>query len=48
MKKFGHVLRDEYGWHMFYSNFVQPHCPNSITRYAFSEMVYTGRQEYEG
>jgi len=36
MKKFGHVLRDENGWHMFYSNFVQPHCPNSITRYAFS------------
>lgn len=21
---------------MFYSNFVQPHCPNSITRYAYS------------
>jgi hypothetical protein len=37
MKKFGHVLRDEEGWHMFYSNFLQPHCPNSITRYAFSE-----------
>jgi len=37
MKKFGHVLRDEDGWHMFYSNFLQPHCPNSITRYAFSE-----------
>ncbi len=37
MKKFGHVLRDEDGWHMFYSNFVQPHCPNSITRYAYSE-----------
>ena len=37
MKKFGHVLRDENGWHMFYSNFVQPHCPNSITRYAYSE-----------
>jgi hypothetical protein len=37
MKKFGHVLRDKRGWHMFYSNFVQPHCPNSITRYAFSE-----------
>ena len=36
MKKFGHVLRDDDGWHMFYSNFVQPHCPNSITRYAFS------------
>jgi hypothetical protein len=36
MKKFGHVLRDEHGWHMFYANFVQPHCPNSITRYAFS------------
>lgn len=37
MKKFGHVLRDEDGWHMFYSNFVQPHCPNSFVRYAFSE-----------
>ncbi len=37
MKKFGHVLRDKDGWHMFYSNFVQPHCPNSITRYAYSE-----------
>jgi hypothetical protein len=37
MKKFGQVLRDENGWHMFYSNFVQPHCPNSITRYAYSE-----------
>lgn len=37
MKKFGHVLRDNNGWHMFYSNFVQPHCPNSITRYAWSE-----------
>jgi len=37
MKKFGHVLRDDKGWHMFYSNFVQPHCPNSITRYAFSK-----------
>ncbi len=36
MKKFGHVLRDKMGWHMFYSNFVQPHCPNSITRYAYS------------
>ena len=36
MKKFSHVLRDNDGWHMFYSNFVQPHCPNSITRYAFS------------
>jgi len=37
MKKFGHVLRDKDGWHMFYSNFVQPHCPNSIVRYATSE-----------
>jgi hypothetical protein len=36
MKKFGHVLRNKDGWHMFYSNFVQPHCPNSITRYAYS------------
>lgn len=37
MCKFGHVLRDNDGWHMFYSNFVQPHCPNSIVRYAFSD-----------
>jgi predicted GH43/DUF377 family glycosyl hydrolase len=37
MCKFGHVLKDKDGWHMFYSNFVQPHCPNSITRYAFSK-----------
>jgi predicted GH43/DUF377 family glycosyl hydrolase len=37
MCKFGHVLRDKDGWHMFYSNFVQPHCPNSIVRYAFSK-----------
>jgi hypothetical protein len=36
MKKFGHILRNKDGWHMFYSNFVQPHCPNSITRYAYS------------
>lgn len=36
MCKFGHVLKDKDGWHMFYSNFVQPHCPNSITRYAYS------------
>ena len=26
-----------YGWHMFYANFVQPHCPNSYTRYATSK-----------
>jgi len=37
MCKFGHVLRDKDGWHMFYSNFVQPHCPNSIVRYAYSK-----------
>jgi enterochelin esterase-like enzyme/predicted GH43/DUF377 family glycosyl hydrolase len=37
MCKFGHVLKDEDGWHMFYSNFVQPHCPNSTVRYATSE-----------
>ena len=36
MCKFGHVLRDRDGWHMFYSNFVQPHCPNSKVRYATS------------
>jgi len=37
MDKFGHVLRDADGWHMFYSNFLQPHCINSIVRYAYSE-----------
>jgi hypothetical protein len=37
MCKFGHVLRDKDGWHMFYSNFIQPHCPNSIVRYATSD-----------
>jgi predicted GH43/DUF377 family glycosyl hydrolase len=37
MCKFGHVLKDKDGWHMFYSNFVQPHCPNSIVRYANSK-----------
>jgi hypothetical protein len=37
MCKFGHILRDTDGWHMFYSNFVRPHCPNSIVRYAYSE-----------
>jgi predicted GH43/DUF377 family glycosyl hydrolase len=37
MKKFAHVLRDEDGWHMFYSNFERAHCENSIVRYATSE-----------
>jgi predicted GH43/DUF377 family glycosyl hydrolase len=37
MCKFGHVLKDKDGWHMFYSNFVQPHCPNSNVRYATSK-----------
>jgi hypothetical protein len=37
MCKFGHVLRDQDGWHMFYANFMQPHCINSITRYAYSK-----------
>jgi predicted GH43/DUF377 family glycosyl hydrolase len=37
MCKFGHVLKDKDGWHMFYSNFVQPHCPNSYVRYATSK-----------
>jgi hypothetical protein len=36
MCKFAHVLRDKDGWHMFYSNHVGPHCPNSIVRYATS------------
>jgi hypothetical protein len=37
MCKFSYVIKDKDGWHMFYSNFVQPHCPNSIVRYATSE-----------
>jgi predicted GH43/DUF377 family glycosyl hydrolase len=37
MCKFAHVLKDKDGWHMFYANFVQPHCPNSYTRYAISK-----------
>ena len=37
MCKFAHVLHDEDGWHMFYSNFVRPHCPNSSVRYATSD-----------
>lgn len=36
MSKFGHVLRDDDGWHLFYSNFERAHCPNSIVRYATS------------
>jgi len=35
--KFGHVLRNDEGWHMFYSNYIPPHGPNSIVRYASSE-----------
>jgi len=37
MKKFGHILKDKDGWHLFYSNCVQPYCPNSIVRYATSK-----------
>ncbi|MEI6178539.1 MAG: hypothetical protein WCS43_16735 [Verrucomicrobiota bacterium] len=36
MCKFGHVLRDDDGWHLFYSNFEDGHCSNSIVRYATS------------
>jgi predicted GH43/DUF377 family glycosyl hydrolase len=36
MKKFGQVIKDKDGWHLFYSNCVQPYCPNSIVRYARS------------
>ena len=36
-KKFGQVLKNDEGWHMFYSNYVAPHGRNSIVRYAVSE-----------
>jgi hypothetical protein len=36
-KKFGHVLRNDEGWFMFYSNYVAPHGRNSIIRFAVSE-----------
>jgi len=35
--KFGHVLKNEEGWHLFYSNYIAPHGKNSIVRYATSE-----------
>lgn len=36
MCKFGHVLRDEDGWHLFYSNYDDGHGRNSVVRYATS------------
>ena len=36
-KKFGHVLRNDEGWHLFYSNYIPPHGRKSIVRYAISE-----------
>lgn len=36
-KKFGHVLKNDEGWHIFYSNFIPPHGRESIVRYATSE-----------
>ena len=37
MCKFGHVLRDDDGWHLFYSNYDDGHGRNSIVRYATSD-----------
>ncbi len=36
MCKFGHVLRDDDGWHLFYSNYDDGHGRNSTVRYATS------------
>lgn len=36
MCKFGHVLRDDNGWHLFYSNYDDGHGRNSVVRYATS------------
>ena len=36
-KKFGHVLKNDEGWHMFYSNYIPPHGRKSVVRYAVSE-----------
>jgi predicted GH43/DUF377 family glycosyl hydrolase len=36
-KKFGHVLKNDEGWHIFYSNYIPPHGRESIVRYATSE-----------
>jgi predicted GH43/DUF377 family glycosyl hydrolase len=35
--KFGHVLKNSEGWHMFYSNYIPPHGRKSIVRCATSE-----------
>jgi predicted GH43/DUF377 family glycosyl hydrolase len=35
--KFGHVLKNNEGWHMLYSNYIPPHGRKSIVRYASSE-----------
>lgn len=35
--KFGQVLKNEEGWHMFYSNYIPPHGRKSIVRYATSK-----------
>lgn len=37
MCKFGHVLRDDDGWHLFYSNYDDGHGGNSVVRYATSD-----------
>ena len=35
--KFGQVVKNDEGWHMFYSNYIPPHGRNSIVRYATSD-----------
>ena len=37
MCKFGHVLRDSDGWHLFYSNCEEGHGETSVVRYATSD-----------
>jgi len=34
--KFTHVIKEDRLWHMFYADFVRPHCAESVTRYATS------------
>lgn len=36
MYKFTHVVKEGDTWHMFYADFVRPHCAEATTRYATS------------
>ncbi|HOU13889.1 MAG TPA: hypothetical protein PKZ84_12330 [Anaerolineae bacterium] len=36
MYKFTHVIQENDGWYMFYSNFVRPNCPDATIRLATS------------